>query len=455
MAGMDGLFASLLEPQGEGDATIAVLTDTTPERFLERLEPHEGPIAVVDCTGETVAAEMDDNPLYRQVSSPADLTSIGIGIVEFFEAFTDRDLSVRVGLDSLTTLSVYVEAEQLFAFLNTLGPKVTDRGGVFIAALYTHSIEERVQSRVEPLFDGRVELRESPTGSEVRIRSPDGETTAWEPFEGNGVPRESGPSEDRERGESPTFESLGELIQRIESSRLTLSVYNPIGADLGPLRTRMDRLNVRLESIETPKVPDYVAMLHRDGEFLVAEPLDSLLSSLSLDELRNAESELSPIIEHVDGTVSGISGVAKPLLIRASRMFELLAYRSGQGTLHAGFQDLSRFVDDDHVTRLYEGIAGAGVGSGTAADLEPASVPASFAHIFSLSGADLQGWTDRRGGRQILRTVRTFKNDSAQQFFVRPRGVRAHRACLRRYEPRTNARDDGRIIRRTRRRTSE
>lgn len=361
MAGMDGLFASLIEPRNDSDATIAVLTDTNPEWFLERLSPHEGPVAVIDCTGGSADAEKEDDPLYRRVSSPADLTSIGIDVMELLEAFTDRGLSVRVGLDSLTTLSVYAEDEQLFAFLNTLEPKVTDREGLFIAALYTQSVEERVQSRVEPLFDGCIELRESSTGSEVRMLSPGEEPAAWEAFDGEGLSREPDTSTARDTAETPTIESLGELIHRIEASRLTLSVYNPGDADLGPLRTRMDRLNVALESIETPNVPHNVAMLHRDGEFIVAEPLGSLLSSLSLDELRNAEAGLSPIIEHVDSRVTGVSGVAKPLLIRASRMFELLAYRTGQGTLHAGFQELTRFADDDHVTRLYEGIAGAGV----------------------------------------------------------------------------------------------
>ncbi|MEF8806506.1 DUF7504 family protein [Natronomonas sp.] len=360
MAGMDGLLATVLAPR-EDEAAIAVLTDTDPESFLERVDEPEGPVAVVDCTGEEREIDGIDDHFVRRVSSPADLTSIGIAVSEFLGPFVERGLSVRVGLDSLTTLSVYVERKQLFTFLNTLEPRVTGHDGLFVAALYTQSVAEQVQSTVEPLFDGRIELREKANGSEVRVQPPSEDPTEWEPFESDIGRIEAVSSASRESSRASTVDSLGALVRRIEATRLTLSVYNPDGTDLGPLRTRMDRLNITLESIETPKVPDGVAMLHRDGEFLVAEPLGTLLSSLSLDELQEQESELSPIVDHVDSTVTGLSGVKKPLLIRASRMFELLAYRTGQGTLHAGFQKLSRFADDEYVTRLYENIVGSGV----------------------------------------------------------------------------------------------
>ncbi|WP_336135930.1 DUF7504 family protein [Natronomonas amylolytica] len=360
MVGMDGLLAAVLTPR-EGEASIAVLTDTDPKSFLERMDDPEGPVAIVDCTGEEREADGLDDRFVRRVSSPADLTSIGIAVSEFLDPFVEGGLSVRVGLDSLTTLSVYVERKQLFAFLNVLEPRATGHDGLFVAALYTESVAAQVQSTVEPLFDGRIELREGATGSEIRIEPPGEDPTDWEPFESDIDRVEAVPSTSRESSGEPTVDSLGALIRRVEATRLTLSVYNPGGTDLGPLRTRMDRLNVTLESIETPKVPEGVAMLHRNGEFLVAEPLGALLSSLSLDELQVQDSELSPIIDHVDSTVTGLSVVEKPLLVRASRMFELLAYRTGQGTLHVGFQELSRVADDEYVTRLYENIVGSGV----------------------------------------------------------------------------------------------
>jgi hypothetical protein len=60
-------------------------------------------------------------------------------------------------------------------------------------------------------------------------------------------------------------------------------------------------------------------------------------------------------------SVTGRSGVEKALLIRASGRFELLAYRTGRGTLHAGFQELSRFANDEYVIRRYENVVGSGV----------------------------------------------------------------------------------------------
>jgi hypothetical protein len=144
MAGMDGLLATVLAPR-EGEAAIAVLTDTDPESFLERMDDPEGPVAIVDCTGEERDFDGIDDRFVRRVSS-------------------------------LTTLSVYVERKQLFAFLNALEPRVTGHDGLFVAALYAESVAAQTQSTVEPLFDGRIEPAwtdsTSPSKPSRRRRSP-------------------------------------------------------------------------------------------------------------------------------------------------------------------------------------------------------------------------------------------------------------------------------------------
>lgn len=358
MVGKKALLTGLLAERNDR-AAIAVVTDGDAHSFLETLEevaPADR-IAVVDSTSGLRSESSHDDRI-RSVSSPGDLTGIGIAVSEFADRFAQRGLPARVGVDSLTTLSAYADGQQLYRFLDAISQATTDRSASFFATLHTESLEREVLSTIGPLFDARIELRETDRGTELRYRPRNGGSSEWVSFTGDGGHRGSrSGAEDSRRQVS----SIGELIRAVESESLTLTVYNHGDVDLGPLRTRFERLNVTVETEETPTVPEGVAILHRGEEFLAADSVQSLATEISMDELAAGGDRTSPVFDFAEGSTVGARAVEKSLLIRASRIFEMLAYREGTGTVHAGFQRLSLFAEGEHVQRIYRNLARLGL----------------------------------------------------------------------------------------------
>jgi len=356
MVGKETLLWDLLSPTADG-AAVAVLTETDPETFFAAVDGPDDRVRVVDCTGELRGVDPVEDERVRRVSSPADLTGIAIAVSEFVESFDDRGLAVRVGLDCLTTLSTYVTEDRLAKLLHKVVQMTSVTGGTFVATLHTDTLETEVLETIGVIFDGRIQIQEGHDGPILRVDGPGAEPTEWVSFDADHPEGSSVPSDGDVAG--PSVDSLGALINRVEEERLTLTVHNYDG-DLEELRSSFDRLNVDVETAATGAVPDGVCILHRDDEFLAAEGVDALLSSISFDGPQGASGDSALLSVAQRGTV-GASGVDKATMVRASRSFEELAYRHGNGRLHAGFQRLSVFTRDDHVKRIYDGIARAGV----------------------------------------------------------------------------------------------
>lgn len=118
------------------------------------------------------------------VSSPQDLTGIGIGVTKSVRAI-GQDVPVRVGFLSISTLLQYADVERAFSFLHVMTGRLASVGHLGIFTLDPSMHEPRVTNIVTSLFDGVVELRETDdgTGREVRVRGIEGVSSAWTPLD--------------------------------------------------------------------------------------------------------------------------------------------------------------------------------------------------------------------------------------------------------------------------------
>ncbi|MDZ7702668.1 MAG: response regulator [Halobacteriales archaeon] len=136
-AGRD-LALRLIQPQAEGEGSLVVTTDTGCGRLIEAYEGRHGewPLgetAFVDCASQD-GDDLDIESTVRRLSSPGDLTGIGIAFSALVEEFYGRGLErVRLGLFSLNTLLMYVDVQTVFRFGHTVAGRVasTDGLGVF------------------------------------------------------------------------------------------------------------------------------------------------------------------------------------------------------------------------------------------------------------------------------------------------------------------------------------
>lgn len=108
-------------------------------------------------------------PTIASVSSPADLTGIGIELGTFFEDWADDGNELRLCFHTVTTLLQYADLRSVYRFVHVLTGRVRSARGVAHYHLDPAAHDERTVNTLLALFDAVVER--GPEGEwEVRRR---------------------------------------------------------------------------------------------------------------------------------------------------------------------------------------------------------------------------------------------------------------------------------------------
>ncbi|MFB6134229.1 MAG: RAD55 family ATPase [Halanaeroarchaeum sp.] len=165
---------------GEG-GVIVTTNDTASELQSEYRTLRDGSddyLRFVDCVGSGDGARGDG---VRSVSSPGDLTGIGI---EFSEIAKEADAAnvdrLRIGFDSISPLLMYVDLQRLFRFLHVFTSQIQSNGWLGLFAIDPTSHEEKAVNTINQLFDGVIDIRIPDTGGrEARVRGVTATPTEW------------------------------------------------------------------------------------------------------------------------------------------------------------------------------------------------------------------------------------------------------------------------------------
>lgn len=186
---MSGKYELLLDLLEEGfahaEGGLLVTTNKGATKIVadveSRITPLPDQFRIVDCVTEQQGTD-DRYPEDRveYVSSPADLTGIGIGVSEQLRRFSAADVDqTRIAFYSLSTLLMYAELETVFRFLHVLSGRVESINGLGFFAVDPTTHESDTMNTLKQLFDGMIELREADTGPEVRIVGVSGVAKEW------------------------------------------------------------------------------------------------------------------------------------------------------------------------------------------------------------------------------------------------------------------------------------
>jgi KaiC/GvpD/RAD55 family RecA-like ATPase len=370
-----------------GDGCIIVTTNRGAKSAVESVaglstgtEAELARLGIVDATGRNSGDESLPCRL-ESVSSPADLTGIGIGLDKLLESLYGMDVGgYRVLIDSISSFRVYAGFDRVFQFLHTVTNQIDKIDGTSVSLLSADA--DRTQfSRFESLFDGVIEARTADGGPEYRVRGHDGPGD-WRSLDTDARPEsdasdsslvsESNGDGTRTRGtpgprlESPT--SLRAIIDAVDSRGLTLTLCNCGESDdvREALREYFERHNVSVRTATlSTDTPANVALLHRESDVFATSEISELHAAISLDGLEG-DGDLTAVVrpdvlEHVHRDEYRIENGTKLEMVRISRLIEMRALETGRGTLHAGFQRLNRLDDELGTRELYEAIARAGV----------------------------------------------------------------------------------------------
>jgi KaiC/GvpD/RAD55 family RecA-like ATPase len=188
---MVGKDALMLDALGAGaraaEGTVAVTTSGTAESLLDELgdrapELTERNVAIVDCRaeGDRHDEESADGAYLNHVSSPADLTGIGIGITKSFERLHDvgRERG-RMGLTDLSTMLTYTDKQTVFKFCHVLSSRLDSAGYVGLFTIDSSAHDAQTLQVLKQAFDGMIEVAERDGTRQARLRGVRPEPSPW------------------------------------------------------------------------------------------------------------------------------------------------------------------------------------------------------------------------------------------------------------------------------------
>ena len=182
------LMLSMLTEQKQEDlGTVVVTTKKPAPRIARELERLSGKsperFEVIDTTsvGDLLAKRSATNNL-RYVSSPGDLTGIGIHLTEALKEHYEASRPASVGLHVLSTLVMYADLKRLFQFLHVITGRIAAAGFTGVFTLDTGFIDDQDLALLKQPFDGFVETRETDGDPEYKVRGLDEGPQSWTPL---------------------------------------------------------------------------------------------------------------------------------------------------------------------------------------------------------------------------------------------------------------------------------
>lgn len=187
-AGQFDLCVDLLTAKAtNATGSVVITADQRVDRLVSELELLEGDTGrryrIIDARSGQSSGPSAEEGVVATVNSPADLTGIGIELLRSLEEL--RTLGVgeaRLGIDSISTLTQYLDPTVVFKFLHTVVGRCEASGITCIGTLNTPIHDEQELSLFASLFDVHVEIRDGDEGFEVRVLGLDTGPTNWHPL---------------------------------------------------------------------------------------------------------------------------------------------------------------------------------------------------------------------------------------------------------------------------------
>ncbi|WP_255148759.1 DUF7504 family protein [Halorarius halobius] len=164
---IDAGCRQLLHGDDEPRATLVVTFTLPPEQWVERWDDRVGdrPEELVLVTtsdtfaGPTADDELDDIGI-EYLSTPGDLTGLGMIISKYLERWHEADRRMALCFDSLTTLLQYEELHNVYRFLHLMTTRLAGAGAHAHFHLDPATQDEQAVSTLASTFDAIARLED-------------------------------------------------------------------------------------------------------------------------------------------------------------------------------------------------------------------------------------------------------------------------------------------------------
>lgn len=156
-----------------GENAVVITPDDSGERLRSRHDvlDDDDRVHFVDCSGASGKGSFDDTGRIKHVSSPGDLTGIGIAMAKCTRTIGEEaESGLRIAVLSLSTMLQYASAEKMFSFVHVITGRVAAAGYLSVATIDPTIHDDATVNAIKAQYDGVLELRDADTGTEHRLR---------------------------------------------------------------------------------------------------------------------------------------------------------------------------------------------------------------------------------------------------------------------------------------------
>jgi len=142
-------------------------------------------IGIIDCIAKSVGGVAFETENIKIVSSPMDLTGIGVRISQFLEDFLLKKKipKIQLHINSLSTILMYSNIQTVFRFIHVFTGRIKAAGalGIFVVDGGMH--DDQTIATLQQLFDGLIEIKEENDKNYIRTVGLSSKPTPWLEYE--------------------------------------------------------------------------------------------------------------------------------------------------------------------------------------------------------------------------------------------------------------------------------
>lgn len=147
----------------DNERTIVITANMDVSTIVTELESRGAEreqLDVIDCT--TTESTPDEYEV-RKLNSPGDLTGISLEFAKLLE--NDEEMSVRVGMSSISTALMYTELRTLFRFLHVFTSRIRSGEMFGVFAMDPSMHEDQATNTIRAVFDAEARIDDDGTVS--------------------------------------------------------------------------------------------------------------------------------------------------------------------------------------------------------------------------------------------------------------------------------------------------
>ncbi len=172
------------------NAVITVTTHESATQILEWFKENKivlplSKIGIIDCVTKSVGGVAFETENIKIVSSPMDLTGIGVRISQFLEDFLLKKKipKIQLHINSLSTILMYSNIQTVFRFIHVFTGRIKAAGalGIFVVDGGMH--DDKTIATLQQLFDGIIEIKEENDKNYIRTVGLSSKPTPWLEYE--------------------------------------------------------------------------------------------------------------------------------------------------------------------------------------------------------------------------------------------------------------------------------